>query len=635
MKTFPNTGRLIESLAELSPIPDKIQDLYLDFETSSGDAKLDSLNPWHHCKPTGFGITWDNAPGAMYVPLSVPGAAEWLQNVMAVSSTWVNHHVKYDAHVYCNNIGPLPEHLKLKCTIMGAKIVDSDRQYKGGYGLTALSETWLSEDITPYEHEFKPYLYQNKDYGKIPTDIIAPYGCQDVLSNRRLDRYIDAHMHEQCKSVWETEQKLTKILLEVEQYGMRVDPKQLLVNEFLYLNTIMKLDEELAILVGRSFKPNSNDDCYEVLCGQYGLPIAGYTEKGDPSFDKHALAAYIGHPLAPQEVVLKIMQYRQLNTILGLFIVPYQKLNIDGILHGMYNQAVRTGRLSCKAPNFQQLNKAAKEFIIPRPGHAFISIDYSQIEFRLMMHYIKDSEAIAAFHKNPDTDFHVWVAEMCGIKRRPAKTVNFMIGFGAGKRKVVKVLSAIGDVIADITAQVEKLDVRPEHHKMIFNKLCEERGLHIYNKYHATLPGIRRTSQQAAATAYRKGYVYDVYGRHRHLPPTKCHIAFNTVNQASAADLMKERMVAVHEMIQGTPIKICASVHDEILFEAPIEIAEDPRTQRDLVACLENPSVELRVPIRCSIGVSSKNWREAGSDENAKPLSYDRKTVGNLDHLKN
>jgi hypothetical protein len=148
-----NNGNMIETGAEFPTLPNNIDKLYLDFETTSGDSKLDSLNPWHNCKPAGYAFTYDKIPAAWYVPWNVPRASEYLRMIIARSKEWINHNVKYDAHVFTNNtyvgITDLPI---LSDTIVGAKLIDSDRGFgRGGYGLDALARDWLKEDISGYE----------------------------------------------------------------------------------------------------------------------------------------------------------------------------------------------------------------------------------------------------------------------------------------------------------------------------------------------------------------------------------------------------------------------------------------------------------------------------------------------------
>jgi DNA polymerase-1 len=614
-----NNGNMIETGAEFPTLPNNIDKLYLDFETTSGDSKLDSLNPWHNCKPAGYAFTYDKIPAAWYVPWNVPRASEYLRMIIARSKEWINHNVKYDAHVFTNNtyvgITDLPI---LSDTIVGAKLIDSDRGFgRGGYGLDALARDWLKEDISGYESALQTYLYKNKDYGRIPADILGEYACQDVLTNRRLADFIAFKMPDECRNVWETETKLTRILFDVEQTGLRVDPVELMKRELITMHTMLLIEAQLEQLCQRPIRPHTNADCFDVLCGQYGLPVGGYTEAGEPSFSKHILLAYLSHPLAPVQIVKLIMQYR--------------------VLHTSYNQIVRTGRMACKWPNSQQLDKAAKELIHPRDGNAFLSIDYSQIEFRTIVHYIHDETCIAAFNKNPDEDFHQMIANMVGIKRKPAKTVNFMVGFGAGKKKTIKTLSAMGDVVASIKEEIDALGIgitANSSHAATFARMAEQRAEKLLREYHEMLPGVKTTSRKAEAIAKRNGFVRNLAGRRRHIPNNKAYIAFNTLNQSSAADIMKERTVAVSEMLAGTPLRIVASVHDELLIEGPIGIVDDANTVRDVVACMEASQIKLRVPIRCSAGTSSKHWRDAGSDENTHTIQYLPENITNLSHLR-
>ena len=656
MLCFDNGGCIVEEISELPSLVGA-RDLFLDLETTSGHKSLTSLNPWHSCNIAGICITVDDARNAWYVPvghhfgnnLDPDKVYAWLFDIVDQCKRWINHNVKYDANVLANCAGILADCALVDTTTL-SKIIDSDRMLRGGYGLDALSKGWLREDIKRYEDRLQPYLHKNKDYGAIPIDILGEYGCQDVLTNRRLFHYIDAQCPEQCRRVWNTEIKLTSVLMDVEREGLLVDPTELRLRELQILNELTRIDSRLTQLVGRSFSPTSSDDCYDVLCCQYGLPILKWTEEkededdpneeqpGNPSFDKHAMAAYVAHPYAPKEVVELISRYRKLSTHKGLFVTKYQELHIDSRLHGSYNQTVRTGRMSMKNPNAQQLDKMAKELIHPGDGMSFLSFDYSQIEFRTIVHYIQDRDAIRAYNQDPDTDFHQWVADMCGMKRRPAKTVNFMVAFGGGKKKTQKTLSANMDIVASLKDKVEELitsgKVKREDELPVFNILCQRKAAEVYETYHAKLPGIKRTSRAAAEANKQRGYVFNRHGRRRHLPEDKSHIAFNTLNQSEAADIMKERAVELHAALKGTPIKISAFVHDETLMRGPTEVMTDPRTINDVAALLESIdplSDPLAVPIRTAYGHSNTTWRAASEMEMKAPKW---ESFGNFSHIK-
>jgi DNA polymerase-1 len=653
MLKFDNGGILIESLGEL-PNLQGARRLYADKETTSGDPTMTSLNPWFNCDVAGIAVTVDDNPNAYYIPvghhygnnLPIAQVADWWCDVVDSCQDWTNHNVKYDAHVSTNCLGVLPECI-LRDTTTFAKLLDSDMAYKGGYGLDNLSKRWLDEDISKYEEAFTPYLLRNKDYGAIPIDIMAPYACQDVLTNRRLDKYINDRMPTECNAVWNTETALTYVLFEMERNGLRVDPKQLAIKELLGYKRLMQLDAELARMTGRSFRPHVNEDCFDVLCNQYGLPIMGWTgdeeadedsdERGNASFNKAALRAYMAYPYTPPGLIELIFEYRHLNTFVNIFVSKFRKMNVDGLLHCSYNQCVRTGRMSCKEPNMQQNSGDAKELIIPNDGHSFISADYSQIEFRLMMHYIKDDVAIKAFHENPDADFHQLVADWCGMKRRPAKTMNFAIGFGQGKRNTIKALAANPDIMDELKVKIDELiaegRIEEKDRVRVYDILADRKGKAVYDKYHSTFPTMKSVATRAQNVAATRGFVYNLYGRRRHMPKDFARIAFNTLNQSSAADLIKERTVELHKRLKGTSITMHASVHDEILFQAPDEIANDDRTAKAIASVMESPSVPVRVPIRTSVGVSGRSWKDAGSDSVARPVFWSNTSDRWLDAL--
>jgi DNA polymerase-1 len=313
----------------------------------------------------------------------------------------------------------------------------------------------------------------------------------------------------------------------------------------------------------------------------------------------------MSYPNAPVDVLKLMLEYRRLGTFNGTFLSTYLDLNIDGVLHPSYNPSVRTGRMSCMKPNMQQLMAEAKDLIVPRPGHILLSCDYSQIEYRTIVHYIKDPDAIEAYNRDPDIDYHQWVADLCGIKRKPAKTVNFLMGYGGGKGRLISALSVDPDVVESIKAM--------DPHE--FKRLAEARGNDIYNTYHAKLPGLKITTRQAEILCRQRGYVRNLFGRRRHLPPEHARKAFNTANQSSAADIMKDRLLAV--MAAG--YEVIGSVHDELIITMPKEQYTEA-TRIDIARILENPSIQLRVPIRVGIGASENSWLEASS--NSKPVIY-------------
>lgn len=602
-KTIIKAIKVGKMFPEMPAIPDKIKTLYLDFETTSNDPKIAALSPWRaENEILGAAVTWDGEPRAWYLPichkydenLSKEQVFAFLQNAMQRADCWTNHNVKFDAHFYINRIGPLPERLALRCTLVGAKLLNSDMGYAGGYGLDNLSKSWLGKDISCFENAFKPYLNKNKDYSAIPSRFMAPYACQDVHSARELDKHINLNLPISVSRVYATEQRLTRVLIDIEQRGLCVHDQELRLAEFKTRARMSFLEQRLHESCGRAINPSSGNDVFDVLCTQYGLPVLGWTETGEPSFDKYAIARYVDLESSPKNIVNDIAEYRKLSTALTHFIEPYRALNVDGVLHSSYNQIVRTGRMSSREPNSQQLDKATKYFVHPRPGHAFVSVDLSQIEFRLIVHYCENAEAIRAYNEDPRTDFHSLMAKMCGVSRKSAKSLNFAIGFGAGKAKTLAMLAASGG-----TLEAEK----------------------IYNAYHDAMPELKPMSRRATASCKFRGYVSNLFGRRRHIPADFAHIGFNSVIQSTAADLLKDATVRLSDAIRAAgladDIHIVASVHDETLFEVRESVLEDPRIVRALVRIIEAvpDGIALDVPIRSSTGISRDSWADAGADD--------------------
>src|SRR6185437_451916 len=594
MITFESGGQLVEQFSELPAVPSSIEHLFADFETSSGDPKLMAVNPHTgHCSAIGAAVSFGLDAPTHFVPrhLMITG---WWSDVLMATKRWVNHNIKFDAHVSATDLGLSPKSsTEMICTVNDAKLVDSDRQFKGGYGLDVLSKQWCDFDIDKFGLAMVPYLAGNKDYGRIPIDILAEYACIDIKATKALYSYIKDKMPEESLGVQYTEHRVTRLLFEMEQRGILVNPTELKKAEMRTLIKMYELDAQMDKLAGRSFLPTSSKDCYDILCNQFGLPVLAWTEPTTetgvpgPSFDKNALKLYKKYPGSPKDLINAMIEYRKCENLRSLFLEKWQEI-VDprGRMHATYNQSVRTGRMSCSDPNLQQLSKIAKTLIIPPEGYGIVVADYSQIEFRIIVHYTENKNCIDAYVANPWTDFHQYVADSVPCPREPAKTINFMMGYGGGKKKTVATLAINEDFVGDIIKEVDASGVRPESRGAMIQMLCEQRALKIYNEYHnKLLPELKQASRQASAACRKRGYVRNHYGRRRILDEKWAHKAFNAVCQSGAGDLLKERMVALNDEVPE--LLQVASVHDEIVGYAPLELLEkDDNLLRRIVTVL-------------------------------------------------
>jgi DNA polymerase I-like protein with 3'-5' exonuclease and polymerase domains len=631
--------KLVECGADL-PNMAHATELFLDFETTSFDPAEKAFQPYKNHRICGTAVTRDDDPTAYYIPVrhhrlngeympsQVPEETfqRWLHDSVTTCKAWVNHNVKFDAHFATVDGAVFTG--ELIDTIIIAQLMDSDRMYRGGYGLDVLSRDILKHDINKLEDGVKEALRRIKlprnkkaqDYGLVPIEVMAPYAGQDVLTARELYRWQMANMPPELRGVWRTERMLTPVLYDMEHDGLRIDPDQLDREELIALHQMLLIEQRLQELTGSSYNPASSDDCYSLLVNQLGLPVLEYNDDGNPSFDKAALKAYLVHPLVATDerkltIVTSVGDYRKLHTYLSLFVTKYKELHADRRLHPQYRQAIKSFRMASKTPNAQQLNPRAKRLIHCDPDEAFFFPDYSQIEYRLMMHYLRNEKSIDAYRANPDTDFHQWVADMCGIPRKPAKNVNFAIGYGAGKTKVTNMLAAditlMGKVIHTVDEMIARGQIDESQRKITFDAMCKTRAGEVYNSYHDALPSLKPVSRQVATICRMRGFVFDAYDRRYHIHPDHTHNAFNRLIQGCAASLMKERTVAISprycDVTRRLGIRLGWSVHDETGTRGPIEVMKRPDVQAWIIAALENVS-RFSVPIRATGGYSETTW---------------------------
>lgn len=632
---------LVQSVAEL-PVLRDVKRLYLDVETQSYNSKRGGDYCWGGDRIAGISVTFDDHPGAWYVPIrhtdrkwNIPEldvVQRWLKGTIDSCQDWVNHNILFDAHFCAHDNAEFGDHVRLVDTIVRCKMIDSDRM---SYGLKEICADWFGE-ANEDRVRVQSYLdgMKSKNFADVPADILGYYACQDVIKNRKLDKMLLSRYKDSMKMAWENETLLTPVLYDMEKYGMQVDPQQLKIESIKSCQKQVIYGDRLHRLLGHEINPNSHDQMYEVLINQFGLPVLAVNEDessstfGNPTFDKDALKLYLTHPsvLADPlklEAVKLLKVFRDEAHFKSLFLDTYSELNVDGVLHPSYNQCVRTGRMSCRRPNSQQLNLRAKALIRARKGRGIISADYSQIEFRLIVHYIQDQVAIAAYNTDPRTDFHSWVASMCGVKRKAAKCLNFGMGFGAGKAKVKKMLSSDPSVMEEIATALNECIDRGElvasQRNIEYSRRCDIRAEGLYNTYHERLPGIKATSRRAADVVKRRGYVFNAYGRERHLLDRFCYKGFNSIVQSCAADVMKDTTVKLapryNKVTRDWGYNIFAIVHDDLTGDAPIESVYDPLFQRHLKNSLEDTSVKFSIPIMTEMGFSLTDWASANSEE--------------------
>lgn len=635
-------ARIVERLSELPDIARLgVHTIFLDAETTSFDDKEPAVHPYLGHRACGWAITYDDAPGAWYVPirhcdmqsnLPLQPVLQWLREILGAAYQWDNHNIKFDAHFASVDEVDFGD-TRLGCTLTRAKMHDSDRW---SHDLKELFRDWLGID-TSDEARVQAYLdgipmptqKSCQDYGRVPVDILGRYACMDVLGNRKLSRWLESQRPAEQKQLWENETLLTPVLFDMEKRGLRIDQRATKIEEFRCYRAMNEcaelIDHELGIPL-----VDSNKCIHDIMTNQLGLPVLAYgDEKEDgtrgPTYDKDAMLLYSGHPRVisddrTKRIVDAIQTYREESRFLGLFVKSFQeKLDNQGYIHPTYNQTVRTGRMSSRDPNSQQLNLRAKRLIIPDEGEAIFETDASQMEFRIIVHAIRDDDAIAAYKNDARTDFHQWVADLCGIPRKPAKNINFAMAYGAGKKKITAQLMGQEVVIEEASHEVDALiqagKANASQRGELLTNLCEKKALEIYEEYHQAMPGIRNVAKASEALVKLRGYIRNPYKRRRHFAAKHAYKAFNTYIQGGAMDIIKERMIATspryQSWVRDMSWEMRANVHDALKFTGPATSIENPIHQRRVLETLCKVSVPFRVPFHWDSGTSRHNWADA------------------------
>ena len=402
----------------------------------------------------------------------------------------------------------------------------------------------------------------------------------------------------------DVELPLVGVLAEMEDTGIGVDLEHLeaLEKDFAQAVDLAQSDAYDAI-GGEQINLGSPKQLQVVLFDTLGMPKTKRTKTGWTT-DADALAdlfAKTEHPFL--EALLRHRDATRLRvTVEGLL----KSVADDGRIHTTYEQTIAaTGRLSSKDPNLQNIpirtdeGRRIRESFVVGPGYeSLMSVDYSQIEMRIMAHLSGDAGLIEAFRTGEDLHrfvgsrvFGVEPEAVTAAMRSKVKAMSYGLAYG---------LSAFG-LSRQLTIPVD-----------------EARAL--MDEYFARFGGVRDYLRDVVAQARATGYTETMLGRRRYLPDLTSdnrqrremaeRMALNAPIQGSAADIMKVAMLGAHQALTdaGLRSRLLLQVHDELVVEvAPGEAA----MVEDLVRAEMGRAVEMDVPLDVSVGIG-RSWHDAG-----------------------
>jgi DNA polymerase-1 len=298
-------------------------------------------------------------------------------------------------------------------------------------------------------------------------------------------------------------------------------------------------------------------------------------------------------------VIPVLLEYREAYKLQSTYIEPLLQLALKQDNHRVYTSFLHTGtatgRLSSKNPNLQNIpvrtsaGREIRQAFIAQDGCKLISIDYSQIELRLLAHFSKDTALVQAFKEGLDihtqTAVKIFGEEEAASKRNIAKSINFGLLYGMGSRKLGETLGIPAkEAKVYIEAYFEAFSSVKEYLKSVEDFALE-------HGYIETLLGRRRIFDfETAPAMLRASFLRE---------------AVNTKFQGSAADLIKMSMNKIHEKLKDDPnVSMLLQIHDELIFEVKEEFLE--KITLEIKKIMEN-IYPIEVPLLTSIS-TGENW---------------------------
>ncbi|CUH79309.1 DNA polymerase I [Tropicibacter naphthalenivorans] len=553
--------------------------------------------PLAHKANAGDDLFADNslAPGQMPMSEALDTLRPLLEDPAVLK---IGQNMKFDAKVFARygvDVAPIDDTM-LMSYAMNAGL--------HGHGMDALSERYLSHTPIP----IKDLLGTGKKqitFDLVPIEDAVKYAAEDADITLRLWMTFKPQLHRtQVTRVYETlERPLVPVLAQMERHGIKVDRQTLSRMSGAFAQKMAQLEEEIHELAGESFNVGSPKQLGEILFDKMGLEGGKKGKTG-----AYATGADILEDLATEhDLPARVLDWRQLSKLKSTYTDALQEhINADtGRVHTSYLQSgANTGRLASADPNLQNIpvrseeGRRIREAFVAEEGKVLVSLDYSQIELRILAHMAGIDALKQAFRDGQDIHamtasemFNVPMEEMTSDIRRQAKAINFGViygisGFGLARNLRIPRAEAQGFI----------------------------------DRYFERFPGIKQYMDDTKAFAKEHKRVETLFGRLIHTPEIAAkgpragfaqRAAINAPIQGTAADIIRRAMVQMPNAIADLPAKMLLQVHDELIFEVQEDAADDLiAVAKEVMEGAALPVVQLDVPLVVDAGKGA-NWAEA------------------------
>ena len=518
----------------------------------------------------------------------------------------IGQNLKYDIKVLANydvQLHPIDD------TMLLSYVLASGLR---SHGMDRLSDELLDHQPMP----IKELIGSGKNqitFDRVPVEKAAVYAAEDADVTLRLHKLMKPQLvQDKLTTVYETlERPLVPVLAAMEREGVHVDRDRLSRLSNSFSQRMAGLEAEIHELAGETFNVGSPKQLGEVMFDRLGLQDAkGGTGKKTKT-GAYATGADVLEELAAlgHDLPARVLDWRQLSKLKGTYTDALQEhINPEtGRVHTSFSMAATsTGRLASTDPNLQNIpvrseeGRQIREAFTPADGMTLLSLDYSQIELRILAHIAEIEPLRQAFRDGMDIHamtasevFGVPIEGMDPMVRRQAKAINFGVIYG---------ISAYG----------------------LSNNLRIPQGeaKKFIDAYFEKFPGIRAYMDATVARAKETGFVETLFGRRIHTPEINVkgprggfawRAAINAPIQGAAADIIRRAMVRIPGVIaaQKLPARMLLQVHDELLFEVDEDAVEQvSEILKEVMEAASLPAAELSIPLTVDAGWGA-SWAEA------------------------
>jgi DNA polymerase-1 len=600
----PSNYVLVDTIEKLYQLRDSIKTSeIMAFDCETFGENNGALDPWRG-NVAGFSVSTRTMN--YYIPLNHTQKIEFsdsfavntLKGILE-SNPLIMHNAPFDCKWMAVKYGlNLTDALHADTRIM-AMALDENRDHR----LKNLLTDWLKQPSDNFDE-----LFPNVKFNEVPLEVALPYAAGDTEKTLALYDWIIRHLNTDKLMdikhlLFEVEMPVCRQFIKSDIRGIRFDTDHAAELDAKLAIEEAELQRKITELFGEEINLNSPAQLSKKLFGDLKL-----TDHGKGSTNSRFMKKLKReHPVVPL-----ILEYKEIGKLRSSFTQKLPKeVKYDGKIHPWHNTwGAATGRFTCKDPNTQQIPAKRPEirhlFLATGPDRILVSIDYSQIELRVLAHMANETVLINAFEKGQD--IHSTTAALISgytyeeieankdvdgsphqKYRKQAKIVNFGIVYGMGAGK-------LGD-----TLEVSKNEAQK-----------------IIDDYFKGYPGIKRYMDEQHAKVMKQGFVTDIFGRKRRLhAEVKSKERFRVFGaqrqagnfpiQASAGSILKKALVDLQTVMPKHDSYILLQVHDELVFDCPRDISREALNE---IKTTMEQAVKLLVPVRCDVEINPERWLE-------------------------